>query len=679
MNEPTSTSDVALFVDWENLKRSLSKTGREPNVSSLRDTAEQFGRVVVANAYADWQDPWHQDDPFRLYAAGIQPVYVPTVVRHGEGGSNSPFTRRRNSVDVKLATECMECCFKYENIDTFVLVSGDGDFVHLVNMLRPYGKTVVAVGVSWSTSVQLAESVDRLLYYDRDIEPVEAPADLTRGKSRSAEDEDALQRAFERVIEIIRSSQRGDRALLSWIKHELIKRYGSFDERRYGFPQFKAFMREAEARGLLKIVEVDLVNWAYLPEAAEAGAAEERPLRAESRPAAPGEAVAAEARMRLIQFAHAMETRYPYISFTFLLDRIMEAELFPYTREELAGLLNDAVEDMIFLHSSVQDNRSGQVRTVRTITLNHNHPEVAQTLGEVPPKQPAPAETASRPSLSKPGGDSRLAADLKALSSDPHNHELECRVAERLSQLGRYNDAVEHLRRAVTLAPRQPAYRAALVRCLIAAQQNEEALIACRRAVEEFETEADLHHLLGQLLAGRGEHEEAIGAYRRAVGLVAGGAGADERVYLSLAETYRRLGQMKNALGVLQEGLSRLPESQALTDEVSRLQEEMRRAEAEQLGRRAAALAGEAGAEEDALALAREALALSDQAFQPHAALGEIYARRGELDKAAESFEKAIARAPNPGDAYALRMRLVDLYERMGRPDAAQAMRIMLS
>ena len=36
------------------------------------ETAETFGRLVIANAYADWQDDWHQSDPENLYAAGIE-------------------------------------------------------------------------------------------------------------------------------------------------------------------------------------------------------------------------------------------------------------------------------------------------------------------------------------------------------------------------------------------------------------------------------------------------------------------------------------------------------------------------------------------------------------------------------------------------------------------------------
>ena len=59
--------------------------------------------------------------------------------------------RIKNSVDVKMTADCIECAHSYPNINTFVLVSGDSDFLHVVNALRTMGKRVVIIGVSWST------------------------------------------------------------------------------------------------------------------------------------------------------------------------------------------------------------------------------------------------------------------------------------------------------------------------------------------------------------------------------------------------------------------------------------------------------------------------------------------------------------------------------------------------
>ena len=50
----TRGTDVALFIDWENFKISLAVGHRTPNVSALKEEVSNFGRVVIAKAYADW-------------------------------------------------------------------------------------------------------------------------------------------------------------------------------------------------------------------------------------------------------------------------------------------------------------------------------------------------------------------------------------------------------------------------------------------------------------------------------------------------------------------------------------------------------------------------------------------------------------------------------------------------
>ena len=140
MNQPLPHGeDVALFIDWENFKISLATGHRTPNVSALKEEVSNHGRVVVAKAYADWVARTAElrgasqfiNDPPALYAAGIEPVYVPTrLFLPGSSSSSSGRTTRiKNSVDVKMTADCIECAHTYPNISTYVLVSGDSDFI----------------------------------------------------------------------------------------------------------------------------------------------------------------------------------------------------------------------------------------------------------------------------------------------------------------------------------------------------------------------------------------------------------------------------------------------------------------------------------------------------------------------------------------------------------------------
>lgn len=362
--------DVALFIDWENIKWSLQDADMTPNVSAIRETAERYGRVVVAKAYANWQERWHQRDPLRLYEAGIEPVYVPTKssLRYQAKATGQEYFK--GSVDVKMTADCIECAHNYPSMSTFVLVSGDADFIHLVNTLRPYGKRLVAIGVSWSAATRLIQAVDEFLEYDKDIilspEVARAPAELP------AVSEDQLDQALRLVVDIVRESRYPGRALAAYVKQEMIKRLGEFDESRYGFKQFRMFLQEAERRGLIRLITDELVDWVYLPQAAPETVEVERP------------AVPAETALtKLLPFADEVESRYDYVAFNFLVNRALEADILGMSRLQLAALLNDAIEQGLFLRGTYArtDPATGEEQEIRTIFLNREHPRVREALG----------------------------------------------------------------------------------------------------------------------------------------------------------------------------------------------------------------------------------------------------------------------------------------------------------
>ncbi len=366
------TGDVALFIDWENIKASLDERGLKPNVSSLRETAESFGRLVVARAYADWQNEWHQNDPQNLYAAGIEPVYVPTrLVSINAVGDQ----RRKNSVDVKLTADCIETYHRYPSVHTFVLASGDGDFVHVINTLRPYGKEVVAIGVSWSTSLRLSQSVDRLLYYDRDVDPMEfAPTPVVNLPPASSELEDALAA----VVALVKDSRLEGRALVNWIKQELNRRYPHFNERRLGFDKFSAFMQEAERRGLIKIITIGLVDWAYLPNVEVTAPGGQLTVHTSSRQ------VDSAVWERFVRVADAVEKSNMFVAFNLLIENMVVARVFPeQTTEQVRQFINDAIDEGIFhrVTRTGRDKVTSEPFPLRTVVLNREHPMVSSVLG----------------------------------------------------------------------------------------------------------------------------------------------------------------------------------------------------------------------------------------------------------------------------------------------------------
>ncbi len=394
VSNPEPFGDVALYIDWENIKYSLwNHESRVPNALALKDAAARFGRVVAARAYANWQEAQHQSDPSDLYSAGIEPVYVPTRIY----AANDPIktaVRRKNSVDVKLTVDAVDFCLTNPNIHTFVLVTGDGDFVHLVNALRSRGKQVILIGCSWSTSWQLTSTADQFIAYDVDVDPLVTLEAPSPGQSTPE-----LEKAFEALDQVMHDIRReGEPNVFAQVKLMLVSRLGRFDERQLGFASFKAFMREAETRGIVKTYTVGLIDRAYLPDehVPEGIAASEEglELRSANGHQPPAEHVdPQEDRVlmgRLLVFLDDLERNSPFMSFNFMAERAIESGVLPPSLSyyQVSSMLNVAIEEEMLRRETkeVFTRATNEYRDVNIFKLNRSHPFVAELIqkGEIP-------------------------------------------------------------------------------------------------------------------------------------------------------------------------------------------------------------------------------------------------------------------------------------------------------
>jgi uncharacterized LabA/DUF88 family protein len=250
--------DLAVFIDWENIYIStVSEYNSKPNVSAILEKAREYGRIVSATAYADWTDGDFRDAPPTLYSNGISPRYI--SARYFPGGRSQK--RRTNSIDVMLAVECADFLHNHPQVNTYVLVTGDGDFIPLVSLLRSRGKTVVVLGVSEATSYHLIESADHFISYASLLEEERAARARDRQPKKKAPDP---YKELVRAVEVLKKG--GKTRVLGQVKQQMIVQLGSFDERNVGFKKFKDFVVEAERRGLVNTVDQDFELQVYLPD-----------------------------------------------------------------------------------------------------------------------------------------------------------------------------------------------------------------------------------------------------------------------------------------------------------------------------------------------------------------------------------------------------------------------------
>jgi uncharacterized LabA/DUF88 family protein len=250
--------DLAVFIDWENIYIStVTEYKSKPNVSAILEKSREYGRIVSATAYADWTDGDFRNAPPTLYSNGISPRYI--SARYFPGGRSHK--RRTNSIDVMLAVECSDFLHNHPQVDTYVLVTGDGDFIPLVSLLRSQGKVVVVIGVSEATSYHLIESADHFISYASLLEEDRAARAPQKEVKKEASD------PYSELVRAVETLKGGGKTrVLGQVKQQMIVQMGSFDERNSGFKKFKDFVVDAERRGLVNTVDQDLEVQVYLPD-----------------------------------------------------------------------------------------------------------------------------------------------------------------------------------------------------------------------------------------------------------------------------------------------------------------------------------------------------------------------------------------------------------------------------
>ena len=154
-------------MDYENIHISLERQYHiipEPNKLAILLTEEikKNGKILIGQAYADWEE--YDGVQPALKKHGIDPRYVlskATIQKDAQKGHL--IVSRKNSSDIALALDASEVLHTREDIDTFALISGDRDFIELVNKLHNRNKGVIIFGVEKTTSKELKETADTFM------------------------------------------------------------------------------------------------------------------------------------------------------------------------------------------------------------------------------------------------------------------------------------------------------------------------------------------------------------------------------------------------------------------------------------------------------------------------------------------------------------------------------------
>lgn len=268
---------IALFIDFENL---VTNTGISSNNFDLQPALDQLleqGKVVFRRAYCDWSR--FADAKVRLHDVGVELVDVPPSTRAG-----------KNSADMRLVIDALELCYAREQIDTFVIGSGDSDFCPLAYKLRENGRTVIGLAVKEASSRMFVNACDQFIYMrpksrgdkEKDHGGKGHKGDKSdegrggkrgkggksdegkghKGESSSKEGHEGKGGKSKAEVpaiarEVVQSLLRRATGPLnpSLIKETIVRKEPDFDERDHGFSTFARLLEALEQEGLLRRIQ----------------------------------------------------------------------------------------------------------------------------------------------------------------------------------------------------------------------------------------------------------------------------------------------------------------------------------------------------------------------------------------------------------------------------------------
>jgi len=180
----TSEDEVAVFIDLENLRYSLLNLyGQEPSFTAIVEKAKTYGRPSVMRAYADFAEHPHSIRQ-QLHIAGIEAINV-NVKRVKRPDAPKGVERVKNAADMILALDAvLEASDADANSKkkTFLLVTGDADYIKLVTQLRNrFGQKVIICGVQGAIGADLIASAD-----DEDAIEVDKPEPVDKQELKTA-------------------------------------------------------------------------------------------------------------------------------------------------------------------------------------------------------------------------------------------------------------------------------------------------------------------------------------------------------------------------------------------------------------------------------------------------------------------------------------------------------------
>lgn len=252
--------NIAVFVDYDNIEIGVKSTlRREFDVSVALSALKERGDIVAKFAYANWG---RQEGATRQMAENAVQMVQRIPSPRGD----------KNGADINLALDALEMAFTHAHVNAFAIVSGDSDFIPLVNKLKEYGKTVFVVGGKAFTSTILQQNCHEFVSYESLLEDgssiVATPMPDRRDRQDRQDRPDRKEKRergprpaplelgqamplVERALQVL--ERRAVQPQLGLLKSTMLQLDPAFSERAYGAGSFSDFVEKLKKADFIDV------------------------------------------------------------------------------------------------------------------------------------------------------------------------------------------------------------------------------------------------------------------------------------------------------------------------------------------------------------------------------------------------------------------------------------------
>ena len=250
---------IAVFIDFDNIEIGVKTTlGSHFDAGAVLEAIKERGDVVTKIAYGDWTRAGD-------YSRSLTQHAIHMVQRNLTPGGD------KNGADINLALDALEMAFTHSHINTFVIVSGDSDFMALVEKLKQYDRKVLVVGGRAFTSQILQKNCHEFIAYENLVGRRAGP----RGRPQQDTPLTGAVTLVRRALKVL--TDREVSPQLGVLKSTLLQLDPTFSEREYGASTFRDLVQRLDRAGYVTLKGTDRNLYVELREGTEGAAAAREP------------------------------------------------------------------------------------------------------------------------------------------------------------------------------------------------------------------------------------------------------------------------------------------------------------------------------------------------------------------------------------------------------------------